>query len=864
MTRTRDAQRYRKVYSYTRPTPRIETVMGSVATTEDILRLDWKDSVVVASTTHVPLSGGVSLTVDGVSLSTSESVRVLLFGQSSSIDNGIYDYVWNSLVSSYSMTRSDDAVQGMLSSMAAVAVETGTSNGGWGFLLTTSDPITVGSTSLTWRKTFGQGSAIFVSTDSPSKRAKTDYAASFDPEGRYSYEIGTDVVFFVSGSTSSGATSVFGGSLKSSGSITAVGGISGSLTRLSDGTSFMVAGSNVTITSASNGQITISSTGGGGSGSENYFGSSLAGSVYGTGSLALVGLSGLTSSYQIGSNVYFYVSGTVGDVSSSSGRMAVFGGDVVSSGSIKIGSNYPPFASAVGETPSGGGVLVVTGREIRGLASSSSGPELRMTASPGTGTINLGPTDYGASGGGLSLRGGSSVAVTGSVADGGSGGYVEILSANGGDCEDGTAGSGGYVSVTAGSGGSASTGTAGAGGTGGDMTLSAGSGGSAASAGKAGSGGTVNIYGGNAGDRNDTAAAGTPGNINIEAGFGSFNNNTFTFGPRGDVTILGSTIDLRSENAGNLKIVKQTSTLGGNVLVTAGTHSTGSHSQVGGSVIITSGDGKLTDGSGGDVVIRTGIGHGTGSDGNVTITAGSGSSPGVIQIGASSQGASYITIGHSTVRSRMQGGLELAGDFVIAGADLAVITSSYQMGTDNFVFVSGTVGLAGSSARKTVFGGDVVVSGSLTVSGSSLATTNTLLPMTRNFYGVSGLQTTTSDSWTTIGIIPFDPRNESPNLTGSTKTLSYVVALQILTASVTASIRLLSKDSGVEINSSLITGTSAGLSDVEILSSSLTIGADPDVLTGSNSYKVQLKRTGGLSTDQILCYAGYMSLKWTL
>ena len=51
------------------------------------------------------------------------------------------------------------------------------------------------------------------------------------------------------------------------GDLIALGGISGSLTRLSDDSSYLVAGSNITITSASNGQITISSTaGGGGSG----------------------------------------------------------------------------------------------------------------------------------------------------------------------------------------------------------------------------------------------------------------------------------------------------------------------------------------------------------------------------------------------------------------------------------------------------------------------------------------------------------------------------------------------------------------------------------------------------------------------
>jgi len=45
-----------------------------------------------------------------------------------------------------------------------------------------------------------------------------------------------------------------------------VNNISGSLTRLSSGLSYLVAGSNITITSASNGQVTVSSAGGGGGG----------------------------------------------------------------------------------------------------------------------------------------------------------------------------------------------------------------------------------------------------------------------------------------------------------------------------------------------------------------------------------------------------------------------------------------------------------------------------------------------------------------------------------------------------------------------------------------------------------------------
>jgi len=61
---------------------------------------------------------------------------------------------------------------------------------------------------------------------------------------------------------SSGDTTV-GGTLTSVGAATFQLGLSGSLTQLANGTSYLVAGSNITITSASNGQVTISTAGGG-------------------------------------------------------------------------------------------------------------------------------------------------------------------------------------------------------------------------------------------------------------------------------------------------------------------------------------------------------------------------------------------------------------------------------------------------------------------------------------------------------------------------------------------------------------------------------------------------------------------------
>jgi len=89
---------------------------------------------------------------------------------------------------------------------------------------------------------------------------------------------GTDTVFFVSGSDAS--RSVFGGTAVVSGTLLVYGnttlgdsnndsltvsgttkfsfGLSGSLTNLTDGTSYLIAGSNITIASASNGAVTIS------------------------------------------------------------------------------------------------------------------------------------------------------------------------------------------------------------------------------------------------------------------------------------------------------------------------------------------------------------------------------------------------------------------------------------------------------------------------------------------------------------------------------------------------------------------------------------------------------------------------------
>lgn len=82
---------------------------------------------------------------------------------------------------------------------------------------------------------------------------------------------GGSTVRFNQGIVASGSSSDNGGfSLAVTGSAW-LQTLSGSLTHLSDGTSYLLAGSNVTITSGTNGSVTIASSGGGGGSSADTF-----------------------------------------------------------------------------------------------------------------------------------------------------------------------------------------------------------------------------------------------------------------------------------------------------------------------------------------------------------------------------------------------------------------------------------------------------------------------------------------------------------------------------------------------------------------------------------------------------------------
>lgn len=113
--------------------------------------LDPKDAVVAATTANITLSG--VQTIDGVAVTAGQ--RVLVKNQTTASANGIY------AVAAGAWTRTTDGSAGELSSGALVLSVGGTTNAGTQWYLQTADPITVGTTSLTWTQ-FGAGGTYTV------------------------------------------------------------------------------------------------------------------------------------------------------------------------------------------------------------------------------------------------------------------------------------------------------------------------------------------------------------------------------------------------------------------------------------------------------------------------------------------------------------------------------------------------------------------------------------------------------------------------------------------------------------------------------------------------------------------------------
>ena len=119
--------------------------------------IDYKQTSRAITTTNITLSGGAPATVDGVSLALND--RVLVTGQSTGSENGIYSVTTVGAGANGTWARSSDADgAGELNAGSITMVTEGTTYADTQWKLTTDDPITIGSTALTFVR---NGNAAF-------------------------------------------------------------------------------------------------------------------------------------------------------------------------------------------------------------------------------------------------------------------------------------------------------------------------------------------------------------------------------------------------------------------------------------------------------------------------------------------------------------------------------------------------------------------------------------------------------------------------------------------------------------------------------------------------------------------------------
>jgi len=111
--------------------------------------IDYKQTARAVTTSNITLSGGAPATVDGVSLALRD--RILVTGQSTGSENGIYYVTTVGAGSNGTWARSLDAdATGEVSAGMIIMVTEGTTYADTQWKLTTDDPITIGTTSLTF------------------------------------------------------------------------------------------------------------------------------------------------------------------------------------------------------------------------------------------------------------------------------------------------------------------------------------------------------------------------------------------------------------------------------------------------------------------------------------------------------------------------------------------------------------------------------------------------------------------------------------------------------------------------------------------------------------------------------------------
>lgn len=281
--------------------------------------------------------------------------------------------------------------------------------------------------------------------------------------------IGSDVFLFVSGGATRGGSqknvSAFGGILVSSGAIYALAGLSGSLTKLTDGTSYLIASGGVTIVTNSNGSITIGFSGSTGGSSFAFTSTSVAFS----GSTGLTG----TPAFYFNDNtnaLYLYADQVL---TANNGLQLSYNGIIRQNSSDQsIKHNLSLISSDAGVVSGAGGDVYVNGGNsaFRDDFSPSTGGTVYLNGGSGSAVMDT-VTQNGGAGGGINIYPGKGGNSTG-TARGGLGGSILFYGAEGGASTGNLGGDGSSITLYGGNAGSGGSGS----GVGGNIVLKSGDG----------------------------------------------------------------------------------------------------------------------------------------------------------------------------------------------------------------------------------------------------------------------------------------------------------------------------------------------------------------------------------------------------
>lgn len=737
-----------------------------IALTENVLTLDWKNSVRAATTAALPavtynngLSGvGATLTAtangalpaqDGVSLALNE--RLLVKNQASGLQNGIYTVTQlGDGGNPFILTRAVDAdTNADVTAGMAMVIEEGATYNDAAFFLGTNNPITVGTTALMFVQ-------LTASIAAPVNEIVYGTGVGVTSEADFTWDPTTDTLMLGGVGDLGTITNGDGGTIEfdagvirltgdngdfieigASINLTGVAGTTGSTITIAAGDSSVAAGGTVAIvggdaTLVAGGPVTI--TGGTG------------GTSLGTGTGGAVSITGGTAGANLTNGGAVNIRGGSGGVVGVSGGGAVniTAGDGVGAtggggGSVVLTGGTPTIlgigggvliqgAQGLGLGNGSGGVVLVG---ANGAVAGGNGGSISITAGTATSVFTAGTLSLTAGGGGTTTVGGAvtitggpggtvsgtggAVTITGGTPTSGAGGAVTLQGAN-----SATGFQGGNATLQGGRGGSTNTG--------GNAVITGGLGGTTSGAGgnvlitggtpTSGAGGLVVIAAGNA-----TGSA-TGGDASLAGGTGG------TTGTAGTVTIIGGAGGSTSGN-------------GGSATLRGGSPSNGN----GGSVIILGATAAGT-GAGGDVSITGGNASTTGEGGDITLTAGNGATSrgGIVTLNggtnpfAGTVNAISINGGSATNAGSLGNAVQINGGSHTTNQGGTVSLTGGTGGTSG---TGGTVSLTGGTPGSTSTGGAISIAG-----------------------GPGGSTSGAGGSITLIGGIPTDGNGGSITITG--------------------------------------------------------------------------------------------------